>query len=268
MDIPSSIHKNTSTTDYNFYAELRRSIDTKDFKQKILDIVKHLGFSDYIVAPLERDWQYESQQGFLSSYPDEFWVTYQEEELYKHDALISFVKENIHPFFNSQIYDYFCNAPFDNEVTRINRAIRQLHHSFGFFEQHTSPILSNDNNDKYLLTLSQQNMDPTTFQAKANNVIPQIHALGLAIIKVCHLKFPTLFKRPAKKVVYIAPKPLLVLTTLANEDLTITGVADKLCISPITAHQHIAAARKALKKQTNIGAIKKAMKLGLISYNS
>ncbi len=257
---PDSLH--------DFSTELKRSKNFNELKENILKIINRLGFSDYTFAPLERDWAYENQQGFLSTYPDEFWRIYQEEELYNDDMLMRFVKDNTHSIFTSHIYDYFCNAPFENEVTRINRTIRQLHHSFGFFEQHVTPIITADNEGIFLLSLSQQNMDAATFQATVNRSGPQIRSLGECIFKVCQSKFPHLFSQPPKKVISIAPKPLQVLATLANEDLTITDLADKLCISPITAHQHIAAARKALGKNTNIGAIKKAMSLGLISYDA
>ncbi len=252
---------------YDFHTELKRSRDIDDFRQQIIKIINRLGFSDYSFVPLHRNWAYEKQQGLLSTYPDEFWDIYQKEDLYSHDMLVRFFNDNTHPIFTSQVYDYFCNAPFNNEVTRINRLIRQLHHSFGFFEHHATPIMAESGKMKFLLMLSQQNMEPAVFQAKANRIGGALRALSQAINKVCHSKFPYFFEPPPKKVLYIAPKPLQVLATLANEDLTITDLASKLFISPITAHQHIAAARKALGKNTNIGAIKKAVKLGLIRYD-
>lgn len=82
---------------------------------------------------------------------------------------------------------------------------------------------------------------------------------------VHNTRFPS--SEPVDEVADIAPKPLRVLATLANNDLSIADVAGLLCISPITAHQHIAAARKALNRKTNIGAIKEAIRQGLISYD-
>ena len=71
---------------------------------------------------------------------------------------------------------------------------------------------------------------------------------------------------PAPTLPVITPQPLRVLAALANSDLPITELAEKLFISPITAHQHITAARKAMGTRTNVGAIKRAMQLGMIAY--
>ena len=60
---------------------------------------------------------------------------------------------------------------------------------------------------------------------------------------------------------------LRTLSALANSDLSINVVGEKLGVGYIKAHQHIASARKALGKQTNIGAIKEAIRQGLISYD-
>lgn len=79
------------------------------------------------------------------------------------------------------------------------------------------------------------------------------------------MRFPP--PEPVGEIAHVAPKPLRVLATFANNDLSIADVAGVLRISPVTAHQHIAAARKALKRQTNVGAIKEAVRQGLIDYD-
>ena len=251
----------------DFYEKLKRVITISDLQLQITKIVNRLGLSDYTFVPLERDWEYEQQQGLLSTLPLEYWRLFRERELHTHDMIVSFFRDNTHPCHTSHIYNYYCDAPFDTEITRINRAIRQLQHSFGFFEQYAIPVVSADGSQRFLFMLAQQNVEAADFQNKTNGLVSQLRALGHAIQAVCEARFPNLFQRPAPTVVDIAPKPLRVLATLANNDLSITDVASKLCISPITAHQHIAAARKALNKQTNIGAIKEAVKQGLISYD-
>jgi DNA-binding NarL/FixJ family response regulator len=55
-----------------------------------------------------------------------------------------------------------------------------------------------------------------------------------------------------------------VLRSLASEDMTIDALAQELSISPITAHQHITAIRRAFKVKTNIAAVIRGIKLGLV----
>ena len=259
---PKGISENNKP---EFYNKLKNSEDIEDFKLNITKIVNRLGFSDYSFVPLKRDWDYPLKNGVLSSWPEEYWRVFQREKLYILDMQASFFRENAHPAHTSHIYNYYADAPFDNEVTETNRTIRQLQHSFGFYECYAIPVQSNSKT--CLFILSQQNIDAAAFQRRTHGKINTLRALGQAIHAVCSSKFSILIERPPAKVIDIAPKPLRVLATLANSDLTINEVAGKLCISPITAHQHIAAARKALNKQTNIGAIKEAIKQGIINYD-
>ena len=260
------VSEDNHDTKKDFYNELKHSRDANDLKLRIAKVTHRLGFSDYTFVPLERDRDYENQQGVLSTLPDEYWRLFREEELFTHDMLVSFFRETTHASHTSHIYNYYCNAPFENEITRTCRAIRQLQHSLGFYENYAIPIADGDNNDIYLFILSRQNADPAILQASTKGKTTQLRALGHAILKVCNNRFPTQLKRPPTKVVDIAPKPLRVLATLANSDMSINDVAKKLCISHITAHQQIAVARKALNRNTNNGAIKEAIRMGLIKF--
>ena len=103
--IITSNHKTKTLSD--FYSQLRLSGSFTDLKQQITKIVNHQGVSDYTFVPLERDWDYESQKGVLSTLPDEYWRIFREEELYEHDMLVSFFRENSHPSHTSHIYNFF-----------------------------------------------------------------------------------------------------------------------------------------------------------------
>ena len=65
----------------------------------------------------------------------------------------------------------------------------------------------------------------------------------------------------------ITRKQLEVMHRLINTDSTITEIAEEMFISPITAHQHMSGARKALCAKTNIGAIVNAVKAGILSID-
>lgn len=278
-----------SNPEFDLYSELKRPTNHSDFKQKIRQIVNDMGFSDYTFIPLNRDWENEDDQRLLSTYPEQYWEIYQQENLYLHDMLVSYAKINTHPIFASQVYDYYCNAPFDTESSYKNLMIRQLECSFGVFDRYAIPIINSDGKSKFLFILSQHNIGIPAFKEKIDSMGTILRLLGQAVYTVSTDKFPTLIERPPPQVitkqlprgaqyqvvteqplfpvVTITARQLRVLDTLANNDLPMYLVADMLCISPVTAHQHIAFARKALNKKTNSGAIKEAIRLGLISYN-
>lgn len=257
----------TRHSEYDFYSELKRSTNRSDFKQNIGQIVNGMGFSDYTFIPLDRDWETKDDKRLLSTYPAEYWEIYQKEKLYRHDMLISYAKTNSYPIFTSQIVDYYCNAPFNTESSFENIKLRQLMCSFGVFDSYAIPIMNGDGKSKLLFTLSQPNMSLTAFREKIDSMGTMLRLLGQAIYTVSTDKFPALIEWPPPQVVDITARQLQVLDTLANNDFPLYLVADKLYISSITVDKHIASARKALNKKTNSGAIKEAIKLGLISYN-
>ena len=104
-----------------------------------------------------------------------------------------------------------------------------------------------------------------TLSERMLNQLSEMQAIIDCYKTIHDLRFPA--PEPVGEIAHVAPKPLLVLSTLANNDLSIAGCAPLLSISPITAHQHLGAARKALNRKTNVGAIKEAMRQGLIDYD-
>ena len=267
---PVSVAKKP-TFDQNFYSEFDRAKNIDDLKNRILKAVNGLGFSDFMF--LHAEGKCLSEQNFLLTYPDEFLRQYQEEGLSTDDMIIEYARENTRPIFSSQVYGYFYDAIFDTKVIRVNRAIRQLNFAFGFFDNYVVPIASHDDSGKLLFAVSQRHAKADEFRTEANSLAVPLQSLGQTINSVVHDKFPNYFVnaeeyRKKNSGVHITPKQLLVLDTLANHDLSINEVADKLFISPITSHQHITSARKALSAKTNICAIRKAINLGLIRYRN
>ena len=184
---------NAKTTERDFYNELIQSTTVSDLKRRIAKIINQLGFTDYSFAPLDTD--YDSCQTPLSTYPAEYQNTYRRQALYQHDMLISFFQLNNHPTFTSQFYDYYSNAPFNIELTNRSRAIRQLRNAFGIYESYVIPLTDDDNKHKLLLTLTNQNMEATAFQAKVSRLSTPLRLLGQAIYTVQDRKFATVFKQ-------------------------------------------------------------------------
>ena len=245
-------------------AKLNNSSSQEEFTQRIGDIVKRLGFSDFLFMRLERVWHRHSQSGMYHSLPDEWMRIYHEERLYEIDLVISYGRANIQPIFSSQIYGYINDAPFEMELTKKNRLVLQLYRRFDFFEHAVFPLPACDGNGHVVLLLSSEGTDKQSFQASVEPIIGRCRSLCRAIDYVANNSFDTTFVDKNNNPIKITNKTLSVLRELIYRDVSITQLAGYLNISPITAHQHIAAARKALSANTNIGAVVNAIKAGLV----
>ncbi|MBN4055287.1 response regulator transcription factor [bacterium AH-315-K03] len=251
----------------SLYTEFSNSRTLDDLKQRIQQCVTTLGFTDFIFMRLERGWHTNATQGLLHSLPDELMRIYHENNMHVYDLMIPYGKSNTQPIFSSQVYGYIDNAPFDIDLTRKNRTLCQLYRRFEYFEHYVTPIHAFNGNGNVQLMLTNKGMDKEDFQTKVTPIMPACRFLCKAIDTVTTKNFRSSFIDMKDSPVSITPKPLSILNRLANHDISITELAKDMCISPITAHQHIAAARKALGVQTNIAAIVKAVKAGLINLD-
>jgi Autoinducer binding domain len=247
--------------------ELSSAHNLNRFKNLILGIVNRLGFSDFIFIRLERDWQPGSKRGLIHSFPKEMLNEYQENFLYNHDLLLSYGKANTQPIFGSQIYGYVDDAPFEMELTTKNRQLRKFYRRHQYAEHLLVPSAAINGNGNVQLILTSSGKSKEEVQATATPVIPICRALCKAVDSVSTTKFRSSFIDKKDAPLLLNPKPLAMLQALANTDSSITQIAKNLCISAITAHQHVATARKTLGVSTNIGAIVKAVKAGLIQID-
>jgi hypothetical protein len=244
--------------------ELTNAYNLEFFRSRILGVVNRLGFSDFIFIRLEREWHPGSERGLLHSLPKEMLDEYHENLLYNHDLLLSYGKVNTQPILGSQIYGYVDDAPFEMELTTKNRQLRKFYRRHHYLEHLAVPAAAINGSGHVQLILTSSGKSKDEIQSTAALVTPICRSLCKAVDSVSTRKFRSVFIDPKDAPLMLNPKPLAMLQALANTDSTITHIADNLCISAITAHQHVATARKALGVNTNIGAIVKAVKAGLI----
>ena len=263
----ADLNTNTDALYKAMCAELAHSRSLLDLTSRSLGLVKELGFSDFLFIRLERLWQSDSECGLLYSFPNELMRVYHEEYMYEFDLIIPYGKANTQPIFSSQVYGYIDNAPFEMELTRKNRVLLQLYKRFRYFEHCIFPLPALNGSGHVLLVLTSIGVNKQEFQDTITPIMATCRALCKAIDSVSTKKFRGEFIDKKDNPVSITRKPLDVLRKLAGADITITDLATEMCISPITAHQHIAAARKALGAKTNIGAVVKAIKAGLIQLD-
>ena len=192
---------------------------------------------------------------------------YQENKLNEIDLVLAYAKNTVEPIFSSLIYGYIDAAPFDIPLTRDNRQVFQLYKRFGYAEHFVVPAPAINDNGHVLLLLTCAGIEPLELQAKVHSVVSKCRILCRAIDAVTTQKFASSFIHRSDRPIDITPKQLKILRYMANEDYSIKELAALLCISPITAHQHVSAARKALNAATNIRAVINAIKAGLIKID-
>jgi DNA-binding CsgD family transcriptional regulator len=254
-------------TAFDYFLDLLSSADDiTRFKENILGIVKEMGFTDYLFMRSDRHWLREIDYGLLYSVPEELMRIYHDEKMYIQDILVLSSQNSLQPLFMSTIYTYFNDAPYETDLIEKNRRIQQLNKRFSFFDHYAIPMTAFNGHGNVQLVVTHKNISPDIFRPRVNNCSSQIHYLCKAIDFVSTQQFYDSFINYEDNPSKISPRQLAVISMLANSDLTITEVAYRMNISPITAHQHISSARRKLGVATNIAAIKKLVKLECIPY--
>lgn len=263
----SSLELNTVDSsqefEMGFLHELSKSKDPFDLKKRILKLVRRLGFSDYGFIHIENS---SETGGLLLTNPSAQLKSYYDGGFHEHDLMMSYVNSNTSPIFLSQVYDFVTDAEYDVELFARNREIYRLNQSYGYFDYYTIPMLSCNDNGKVLFTITQKNLNSIEFQTKITPFKSTLRLLAEVIDHICATKFHDFFVGQEIPLTNIRSRPLQVLDTLANKDISIKQVADELNISVYTVNQHLAAARKAFAAKTTIGAIRNAVLAGLIDY--
>ena len=94
-----------------------------------------------------------------------------------------------------------------------------------------------------------------------------LHALCVAIDYVGTCKFPELFVGPGEsRAAKTIPEPIRVLAALANDDMPLPKVAEKLGMTLEATEMNLRTIKSALSAKTNNAAIRHAITTKLITY--
>ena len=252
--------------EYGYYFELSSAKDLKDFKRRIGNIVKRLGFGDYGFVRLAN--VEESRE--LISIDDDLITSYDQSGLYEYDLVLRHAIEHTQPIFRSVVNEHVFEAPFTyEEHTRCMREAYNLNKSHGYYDFYNVPIEAGNGNGNVVLSVTRKGLSPTELKRQVRQCVSDLQLLCEAIDFVSTRKFSEELLEPNRNdghVIKINPRPLMVLDILANNDLNITEVAKKMGINVVTANRHLQAARKAFGVKTNYAAIKQGIKNKLIVY--
>jgi len=252
--------------EYGYYFGLSSAKDVGDFKRRISNIVKQLGFSDFGFVRLA---DVEGSRDLISI-EDGLINTYDKYGLYEHDLVLHHAIEHTQPIFRSVVNEHVFEAPFDyGEHTRCMREAYELNKRYDYYDFYNVPIQACNENGNVVLSVTRRGLSPTQLKRRVRQCVSDLQLLCEAIDFVSTNKFADQLLEPNRKdghVIKINPRPLMVLDMLANSDMNITEVAKKMGINVVTANRHLQAARKAFGVRTNHAAIKQGILNKLIEY--
>ena len=245
----------------SYRTELSSASNQHALKNTLHAIVKRLGFSDYSVMNLHCTAEPQYQ---LSSLPAAMLDAYFEQRLFTDDMVLQRALNRPEPFFSSLVYDHVHRAPYRCKMTQTMAAIDALNCSFGYFESYHIPYKTH--NRYLMLSLVAKGVSPLDCKRLVNAAKQRLDALMDAIAFVLRADFTDML--PVRyQGLPMTPKPLLVLNTLANNDMTIEQVAEKLGISVVTANQHLKTMRTKLGVKSNYACIRYCIAAGLITFD-
>jgi DNA-binding CsgD family transcriptional regulator len=246
---------------FGFSAKLSAVANEGELKNCIQDAIIELGFSDFSIVNIDL---ISTPQLQLDTMPKPMIKSYYDKQFYTDDLTVARAKNNSSPFFASLLYDWIDSAPFENEQTQKMTAIYDLYKSYGYYESYHIPFKAV--NGSFLLTIVSRGMLPNDFCKLINDFRQSLNLLADAIVLELTNRFSKLLPSLNEDLA-INEKPLRVLRRLANSDHTIEQVASELCISTVTANQHLKTVRTKLGVRSNYAAIRRCVKLGLIKFH-
>jgi predicted DNA-binding protein (UPF0251 family) len=269
VDTPETVIK-TSEGEYSSTAfeirchqELSKARDLPELKHKILGFISALGFTDFSFGRMAT--KNPSVGMVLMTTPNELTEHYRHSNVWQHDLMLQHARASQNPIFLSTIDDYVANAPFKTEGILSNRETRTLVRSHGFEDYYAAPLKSTNGNGNVLLAATSKSIPRWRFKELVGTNKQAFTILGRAIDYIGIRKFPNLFLDDTEsREILITPRPLLLLKTMATENLTLNGAAQRLGMSRSMANKHIAAARQAFDANTNASALYRAMQEGFI----
>jgi predicted DNA-binding protein (UPF0251 family) len=253
----------TTTFEIRCHQELSKARDLPELMQKILAFITRLGFTDFSFGRMAS--KNPSAAMILMTTPSSITDHYRHEGVWKHDLMLQHAAACQDPIFQTTIDNYVANAPFKTEGILSNRETRSMVRSYGFHDYYAVPLKSTNGNGHVLLAITAKNMPSSRFHELVAINKAAFDILGRSIDYVGVKKFTQFFLDDSEsREILITPRPLLLLNTMAKDNLTLNDAAKKLGMSRSTANKHIAAAREAFGAKTNASAVYRALQEGFI----
>ena len=249
----------------SYFSMLSLARDFSDFKRRIMLALTKMGFSDFSFVHLNAAGDADTL--VLTTIPKAISQSHFDQGLYHEDLPIPYSNKVISHSFSTELDSYVSQRASCGPETYPGNETARINNSQGFYGFYNLPSDSFDGTGKVMFQLIQRDGDSSAFREHISQFMRPLESLSEAIDMIVIQRFAVtvgLKKAPSEVVYKINPAPLRVLQHLANNDLNLQCLAEKLCISVVTANKHMDTVRKNLGVRTNYAAIKRGLILGLI----
>lgn len=262
FEAPPAASMENDIYEIQYYWDLARVNTIGELNEKILNIVNKLGFSDFTFCRLGGPPTLEHK---MLTTLDEVIALYEQEAFYECDIMLKHIESRTTPLYMSVVEKYMSKLPFEPDIFRRNHDMIRLCNYYGFNDFYGIPMISYDGEGKVSLGVSTKGLFEDDFIKLVEKNKEELRLLVKAIDYVGTRKFPEFFigTKESPQVV-ISPRPLQLLTVMAQQNLQLKQAADVLCIGIDTANKHMAAVKQALGANTPASAVYRAIKEGLI----
>lgn len=251
-----------SVSDLQVFRTLNTSRDFGEFTKHIGRILRGLGFEEYAFSRMHTEGKVDP---YLLTTSSEMRQAYYEDGLYEHCIITQYARHNRQPIYQSVIEKELKSMSWKTSFSICNEKIFQLFKHFKYNDFYLMPSQALNGNGNVVLSLAGRDVASYDFQQKVEKATPVLRQLSDAIDYVGTRKFASSFlSEEESPTIAITPRPLQILTIMAQEDMSLQETADHLGRSVHTLNQQVAAARKAFGVDTTHGAIYQAIREGLI----
>jgi len=246
----------------DFVRQLTQAISPDDLAKRLLKVLDHFGFSDFIFL---RQVPGQPPDFFFTSAPRELVDQYLGQHLYRQDMALDYLQtDNPNHFYQSDIQQIIEDGRLLTHTFEKHLEIIALFNKFEFNNAYLMPYRANEEtgSESVLFFLMAKGVPAKKLIALAKPHGAALHLLGDTTIRVYQHKF-----KSHKPTLRINPKPLRLLTIMAKSDLNLRQAADKLCISTDTANKYMAMAKKMFGSRSQANAVYRAIQEGLIDFS-
>ena len=259
---PSQEDQISSVADFEIFRRLSAAKGIGNFMRCIAEIIEDLGFEDYAFARVDAPGSVELP---IVTSPTEMRNLYMAEKLYDRDLMVDYITHNTRAIFQSELVHHNENTPFITDTVLVNQSITKLLKSYGYFDFYIIPCRAHNGSGQVVLSITARNANPDIFRRLIASKKTILYQIAEAIDFIGTRYFPEFFLANGEcRDIVITPRPLELLTVLAQEDMSLNEAAEFLNRSIYTVNQQIAVARKAFGADTNHGAVYQAVREGLI----
>ncbi len=232
----------------------------QSFNKKILSLLADIGFTDYALICKTAVNTIDTPH---SSLPEELFNEYEQGKYCRFDMVLDYINtETEDPILLSMIEHIIDCSPVMTYSFEQNRQILNIYRKFGINDAYVIPVQSQrgSGHDKAIFSVMALNVDREEFVRKVRKYSQLLKVLANAVSLISETMFS-----PSSRDGLIKAKPLRLLSTMAQHDLSLAQAADSLCISLDTANKHMALAKQALGTSSQANAVYLAVRKGLIS---